>query len=182
MIDLKPFCGDRHRPEIMEPFSTGAWSYATDGHIAVRVPREDDIPKRENQPKKVADLFNSHMKDIEFSPLRMALPVPLPCATCGGRERLHVCPSCQCKCPECDGKNPDEFSVGIRGANFRGDLVRRILTLPEVTFASLHFTEDWAPLAFKFAGGGQGLIMPYRGRMKVHIEEPTETNSMMETA
>src|SRR5574337_601455 len=37
-IDLKKFCS-KDRPKLLDPFSGGEFTYASNGHIAVRVPR-----------------------------------------------------------------------------------------------------------------------------------------------
>ena len=41
-INLEIFCDPSH-PGLARPFSIDAWSYATNGHILVRVPRRDDV-------------------------------------------------------------------------------------------------------------------------------------------
>src|SRR3990167_7705159 len=44
MIDLQQFCSkDKERPHLMTPFTIGDFSYATNGHIIVRVRRLDGI-------------------------------------------------------------------------------------------------------------------------------------------
>ncbi|MFA7212093.1 MAG: hypothetical protein WC110_11680, partial [Bacteroidales bacterium] len=40
MIDLTKFCKPHHR-HFGEPWSSGEYSYATDGAIAIRIPRID---------------------------------------------------------------------------------------------------------------------------------------------
>ena len=48
-LDLQPFCcTSRH--QIMQPFSIGAFTFATDGVVCVRVPRRPDIPERDEAP------------------------------------------------------------------------------------------------------------------------------------
>jgi len=55
-IDLKLFCdpNDPVRPWLGQPFSAGAWTYATDGHIAVRVPRLEDVAENPAAPAEQA--------------------------------------------------------------------------------------------------------------------------------
>jgi hypothetical protein len=44
MIDLLRFCGeDKSYPEFLKPFSKGGYTYASDGHICVRVPIIDSF-------------------------------------------------------------------------------------------------------------------------------------------
>ena len=47
MIDLAKFCSrDAGRiSSIGTPWTVGEWTYATDGHIAIRVPRRDDVTR-----------------------------------------------------------------------------------------------------------------------------------------
>ncbi len=71
MIDLKPFCGDNDiRYYLNEPFSEGEFTYATNGHILIRVPRRDDVPEvsvdsmKNKIPKIYISLLVQHMKNI----------------------------------------------------------------------------------------------------------------------
>jgi hypothetical protein len=50
MIDLKPFCDKGSFRGLEAPFTVGDWTYATDGHICIRVPRRADAPERGRQP------------------------------------------------------------------------------------------------------------------------------------
>lgn len=44
--DLQQFCSkEQFRFSLHKPFSFGPFSYATDGIMAVRVPRRDDVPE-----------------------------------------------------------------------------------------------------------------------------------------
>jgi len=55
--DLKKYCSkDETRPYLHEPFSRGEWTYATNGHIAVRVPKLADVP----EPQKVVDIVRGY--------------------------------------------------------------------------------------------------------------------------
>ena len=48
-INLDIFC-DPSSPGLTRPFSVGTWSYATNGHILVRVPRRDDVAENPDAP------------------------------------------------------------------------------------------------------------------------------------
>ncbi len=42
MLDLLKYCGEEEEyPELLKPFSNGMYTYATNGHFAVRVPMID---------------------------------------------------------------------------------------------------------------------------------------------
>jgi hypothetical protein len=45
-IDLQKFCEPFRREEIATPWSSGVYTYATNGYVLVRVPRRDDIEQR----------------------------------------------------------------------------------------------------------------------------------------
>ena len=57
--DLQPFCSrDKTRTTLTQPFSFGEWTYATDGRIAVRVPRLFDFSEVDRAPNaRIEQLF-----------------------------------------------------------------------------------------------------------------------------
>ena len=62
VVDLSHYCGDEDdRPELSRPFSRGDYTYATNGHICVRIPRRADVPEIEGTPdaSKLSELFAS---------------------------------------------------------------------------------------------------------------------------
>jgi hypothetical protein len=49
--DMKPFCStDEIRPYLHNPFSRGDYSYATNGHIIVRVRKVAEISENDQAP------------------------------------------------------------------------------------------------------------------------------------
>ncbi|MBU2537260.1 MAG: hypothetical protein KKH22_02395 [Proteobacteria bacterium] len=105
MLDLMKFCNfDQGYGETMrKPWSTGKYSYATNGHILVRVLRRDEIPEREDAPP----LYN--VSHLFFKEPRTWLPAPVvspqkpkECELCGGTGSVFYC-------PECDGEGDLEF-------------------------------------------------------------------------
>lgn len=167
-LDLKPFCGvDQCRPYLLQPFSVGNFTYATNGHIMVRVPRRADVPdktKEFNQDKPL----EGHEKAI-YAPLTGSLPVMEmeDCDCFDGYE--HDCPDCECVCEACDGdgKTYPHASTSIGGANFAARYVALLLTLPGIEVAAKHAFPD--PLLFRF-DGGIGALMPINGECATHIE------------
>lgn len=79
-------------PKMCGPFSLGQYSYATNGHILVRVPRLADVPEWEALNEKVAAMFDA----IDFPAVTAAMvgipdfpePPPEICTCCKGRERF----------------------------------------------------------------------------------------------
>lgn len=104
------------RGEIREymraPFARGDWIYATNGHIAVRVPKVDGIAAESDKLKKIEGLFEKSKRD-NFIDLP-ELPEAEKCPTCNGSGIGYKCPKCEGKgdfdkdghsydCKECDG-------------------------------------------------------------------------------
>lgn len=173
-IDLQVFC-DKDNAKIGKPFSLGEYTYATNGHIAVRVPRDPNVPEIEAPPKIDACFAR------EFNPLasRRALKNPIPpaaaaktkkCEECGGRGVEHECHSCKCKCWECEGSGWYEEiryqSLEIGSRIFNVHAVRKILTLPSVLFDA---DGKGKAIGFTF-DGGEGMLMPLRRKQDNHIE------------
>jgi hypothetical protein len=101
--DLIKFCGGKDQVRLATPFSSGEYTYATNGYVLVRVPRLADIPEREDAPAidKVNKLFD-HYKG-EYSPIPDVGPIKTkPCPECEGTGKFQTC-------PECDGSGIVEF-------------------------------------------------------------------------
>lgn len=175
MIDLKPFCAtDERRPAMLEPFSLGDFTYATDGHAIIRVPRRDSVPP--NRDNDFAARFR-----------KWALSVLLDAALA---ERAFAAPPAHTvvpgkpgkKCPECNGKDSDCWECGGDGVvgeidgraryashDFNSRYIALIAGLPglEVAFgpeAARVFTDGVctglaSALVFRF-DGGVGCLMP----------------------
>lgn len=122
-VDLKPFCGSDHyhRGRLGGPWSLGAWTYASNGHIAIRVPRRADVPENPEAPENIKDLFERFVGE-SFRPLTARVPsadLP-PCRDCLGAGWVVKCPACDgegghdCNCEYCD-----HHCDGCDGSGFR---------------------------------------------------------------
>lgn len=101
---LKRFVAGRDdiREYMRAPFVQGEWIYATNGHIAVRVPKTEGIEAEESaKPAKIGDLFEKNKRDtfIEIP----ALPPREKCPTCNGSGIGY-------RCSECNGEGEIEHS------------------------------------------------------------------------
>jgi hypothetical protein len=94
-MDLTQFCGKQERYErygINKPFSQGGWTYATEGHVCIRVPRIQGIP--EQGKPEAYKLFD----DAEQRTVMMWQPLPEfvltveDCDYCHGKGYLKLCP------------------------------------------------------------------------------------------
>jgi hypothetical protein len=173
MIDLQPFCStDDTRPYLMKPYSRGEFTYATNNHVLVRVPRRDDAPEHDKAPN-VESVFIKFHKG-EFVP---APPFDVPafetteCDECaGGTEPAHDCPECECECETCDGTGSivEKASLTIRGSIFDAKYIRLLLALPSLELPTTIDAIDAMPFKFE---GGDGLLMPMRPPHKKTLGE-----------
>lgn len=173
MIDLSIFCGrDESRPYLLQPFSFGEFSYATNGHVMVRVPRLPDVAEQTQKGKWDAPFEG--LEQAAFSAPKFTLPKQpaqdTECEACDGRGFEHDCPDCECTCSACDGSGSEaaeaNVSTSYEGAVFALRYVRRVLALPGIELA--HVKASDAPLFFRFDGGA-GALMPMRGESANHI-------------
>jgi hypothetical protein len=171
-IDLNKFCDpDDCRSVCARPFSVGEYSYATDGHILIRVDRKADISDSDDPLKnKIISYFD--IKDLEPTPLPLNVSLPereiITCPECvdGIVEESHDCPCCECEdeCSYCNGtgkKDSDLLNrVEVHGAFFRQGNIRLIINLPNpmIIKRSKEYTD---PMCFSF-DGGIGFVMPTR--------------------
>lgn len=113
MIDLKPFCSTAEiRPDLLDPWSHGEYTYATNGFIAVRVPRRPDAADKSSEGESCAGTVDSYLTGVEtadMAPLPDVEPpavpayVPTPCMPCAGTGREHVT-----QCRDCRGAGMHE--------------------------------------------------------------------------
>ena len=175
-LDLQPFCStDEVRPYLMKPFSRHGFTWATNGHILVRVTlRSDisDVDKKFNIAGPLQDFESASFFKPEYF-LPPPVPAPVGCAACDGRGHEHDCPSCGCICGACDGKgevNPENnMSVSIGPTPFSLKYIRQILSLPGIEIETLAADQSMKPLFFRF-DGGIGALMPLRSPHTDHVD------------
>lgn len=175
-IDLSKYCGtDIFREYLHEPFNFGQYTYATNGHILVRVPQRDGF----GPLKKEFDIERP-LKGVDTTSMSALSHLPLPpipasrneeCEDCEGSGHEHECPDCTCECSSCDGTGTvtveSNISTTIRGLFYNLKYIAMALDLPGVVFADQ--TDDGDPFLFKF-DGGVGAIMPMRYKSSEHVE------------
>jgi hypothetical protein len=86
-IDLTPFCAspDANRCQIERPWSRGKWTYATDGKIVVRIPRDPEVPENKLAPSAMP-LFTAYFKDARaFQPFEETPLLGMETFKLGGR-------------------------------------------------------------------------------------------------
>lgn len=175
MFDLKPFCStDPVRPYLHAPFTQDGHTYATNGHILVRVAERPGVPPPPENKPRADKLF-----DKEWREPTMALPAfELPkeefndCERCDGlKSNYHDCECCTCVCEKCneDGKvsSLTGVSVGICGAIFAAKYAKMLQALPGIRVAAPKSGYDPMPFSFD---GGDGIVMPLKESLMTHIE------------
>ncbi|MBB1593573.1 hypothetical protein [Achromobacter sp. UMC46] len=107
MIDLKRFCAkDDPRPYLNAPWQEDGSSFATNGHIAIKLTAQADAELPAAAPT-MAGRIQKHLE--QSASHNIDLPIVLPeeqgraCGLCGGSGRLLVD-----TCTECDGSGSFE--------------------------------------------------------------------------
>lgn len=159
-VDLKPFCGDNDiRYYLNEPFSEGEFTYATNGHILIRVPRRDDIPEEKTMSDRAPKLFVDFAMQKSLDIPEVPAPEMVDCECVTSNGDLSETEVLQ-KCEDCGGTFKVElWGVGIDLGDSRFALryLRLLKTLPNCKISPNG--QKQAP--FKF-DGGDGLLMPMR--------------------
>ena len=175
---LQKFCSDDiTRPYIMKPFTRGEHTWATNGHIMIRVPKIDGIEELGGlppveKPWGIAD-WSLPLRPLKFGKLPPVEDEEGDCELCEGRGTEHDCPGCPCVCENCHGSgldkwiSDDEKSLSIGNAIFSARYIRELSELPRVQIPSDPHTEN--PMPFKF-DGGEGLLMPMRREYDDHLD------------
>lgn len=102
---------------FLKPFTFGAYTYATDARIVVRIPRHNKIPEAENPPQSLIRMDAwDYLADAKFIPLPILPAIREAkmefCQMCDGHGRLEDCHECKgsgvvtgasgrVKCSEC---------------------------------------------------------------------------------
>lgn len=134
-IDLNKFCGkEACRSYLTVPWSAGEYSHATNGHIAVRIPRRPEFEECSNAPN-IAKIYDEAGPVGRLSPLpNFIAPDPSPCPDCKGSGFILPCVECdgtgdatcsecghQTECTECDDGIVGPATKGQEGADACGE-------------------------------------------------------------
>jgi hypothetical protein len=178
-VDIQSFCStEKWRPRLHKPFSRGGYTWATNGHILIRVQLIKDVPDNGGS-ENVEGVWNTHFKPESFKPAPPLSILPnIPtikatCEACDGSGVEHECSHCSHECEECDGTGQAESqserksSVTISGIPYSVHYVRQILSLPDCEIEATP-VQDRA-LAFRFRGG-EGILMALREPYDHHTE------------
>jgi hypothetical protein len=145
-MDLKLFCSTSsyNHGRLAAPYSYGDYTYATNGHILIRVPRLADAPENENAPKvwtgDIAELFNR--EPAEWVPVPEVDYDGDECEVCGGTGTALLCPECEGEgevfpetkysiyegqdCATCEGNgqiSQQAWNDFVKGHKFKGQAI-----------------------------------------------------------
>lgn len=190
-IDLKQFCADGNDFRgLGHPYSDGQYTYASNGHIAVRVPLRE--PADDGQTKIGASiiratqaLFNDESLFVECGPIpACSMPNDSICPFCLGEGIYSKCPDCdgfgiveyderEETCDTCEGKRTDVVCNGCNGSGkhffARIKLTKQIgiawgylRIIESLPDAQINLSGGAADvIRFRFSGG-LGAVMPVR--------------------
>lgn len=169
MIDLTLFVAtstQRASLGLTKPWRKGAWVYATNRHMIVRVPAETapaDTPEFEpgKQPNNAEAMFDAAFALTDEFMVWPALPTLDVCSWCGG---TGVAPSPEEEeddespgsCFLCDGTGYPYDRVEVAGVGFKLHYLVRLAQLPQ---SRICVTGPNTAACVLF-DGGQGLLMP----------------------
>ena len=178
-IDLTKFCSRDHSNRS-QPFSRGKWTYATNGHICIRVPRLTNVPERLGTP----DARKIYAKADRLGPYKwVGVPkvdiTTFKCDRCDGTGKLDGDTERVYTCEECKGSGrvkeskPIRFLLGSRPGyaiylnNIYLNLIRRELPnaelglIKEASSTGIVTRTDFRPVKIRF-DGGEGILMPVK--------------------
>ncbi len=177
---LEQFCYDGDdRPYLARPFSLGQHTYATNGHIMVRVPVVEALGPPNGAPEGFEEALGKILKEpdgVKYFKLPHEKIPPKPddveCPICRGTGHEHHCPDCRCECFRCLGLgkiNPEDgvVSVTVNRIPFAAPYIRMIADLPDPRMSRPRRGEH--PVHFKFGESGFGALMPQRSALAIKI-------------
>ena|SRR3990167_2778804 len=171
MIDLLKFCSsEKSRSNFRVPFSKGEYTYATNGHLAIRVARTNlNAPDCESIFATAIERGDPPWIDLPPFELKQE-----KCPGCLGTGFVdEECRSCAkespnaYECEECEGGVILSGSAIVKAEKGKVRLAAKYLDLlkdlPEIKIGvdGDESTRSDKPIRFKFEGG-EGLLMPMR--------------------
>jgi len=133
---------------LQTPWSRGQYTYATNGHVIHRIPRQAEVP--ENADAVKCDHLFPPLDGLTWLPLPALQPPPLvECDYCEGADK---------DCDECNGTGiiMPIVRVTVGNADFQQAYLAMLGQFPDCQIA---VTGPKAPAVIRF-DGGEGLLMP----------------------
>lgn len=175
-VDLMQFCAkEKYRQNLKFPFTKDGYTWATNGHVIVRVAKRDDVKESDFSPDVVfvfSHYKNGGMVKLDTTSLPPVTFNKSDCECCHGRGTGHDCDDCTHICEECDGagklssSSDDTACVLIGKVNFAMGYIRQLGKLPGIQIYAKPMSLE--PCSFKF-DGGKGLIMPLSSKRTTQV-------------
>ena len=185
---LKKFCwnDDDSRTNIKQPWSEGSHSFATSGHLLIKVARIDGIQENKAAPE-LSRVWPKQQPEQWYAVPECEEKPAIDCPKCKGQQiKPAVCPECggtgnvewstyyndyTCDCLSCDGTGKIDVCNKCGGsgkvevlsyhpvgpAKFQVKYLHLLSTLPNCEIGPMDKT---GPAWIRF-DGGVGLIMPF---------------------
>lgn len=141
-INLKKFC-DIDNEHLREPFSEGDHSYATNGHILIRVPRVEGFKEGRPGTIKLDEFIFEGGAGYDALP-NYDPPKKEKCDTCKGHGKVSPC-------EECDGDGDVEwfsgfnwYSDGCKSCQGHGSVVGNDKVCPECEGEKTVYVDPWS--------------------------------------
>jgi len=172
---LHAFCQGTERKDLADPFNAGEFTYATNGAVAVRVPRDARYDRDVSDwvAKSIQKIFEtSGNPETRMVPARPYVDQVRTCTACDGRGKEHKCPSCECVCAVCKGKpvpvDISQVSLDVFGEIVDARFYKLAAALPGAQIT--RGAEKMQPIPFAF-DGGTGLLMPRKKPAILHVKD-----------
>jgi hypothetical protein len=97
MIDLISFCQTDGSKAINTPWSEGDYTYASNGHLLVRVPRREDVAEKIEAPNIAGTSLGAGLDKTpaEWVDVPRLVVAPDDCPECKGTGKQYNCPECE---------------------------------------------------------------------------------------
>lgn len=165
-INLKQFCGiDEFRLYLNKPGNIDDKTIATNGHILIRIPKDDRYDEIEGSFRKSVITFTESFSDRKWiSSVKFKMPKPVPCEYCNetGHAEGEECECCGAGnknldteeiCPYCLGLGKEYSSTGEDQDEIIGfPLAPRYLALIE-TLPNIEISPDKEKRILYFRSG-----------------------------
>jgi len=160
--DLLPFCADStdDRECFRQPWSRGDYTYATNGHVLIRVPRLADVEDGTGplpSPIQSVDALVQPADGAQWLPVpTVEMLAPVPCGWCGGIGKSFS----ECFCGG-TGESNSIVRVTVGEVDYQARYLALLCRLPHCEIAP----NGLKTAAIRF-DGGVGALMPLRGETR----------------
>jgi hypothetical protein len=188
---LKKFCATENaRPILTAPFSFGAYTYATDRKICIRVPRIAEVTE-ENDITQRLPWDQDEIAGWQDMPSGYMVPPRVVCRSCMGSKKFQPCLDCEflegcqedptealdCEriqeignpCTMCDATGTvfqkPYFRVPMRsgGTDLNGEYLEKLRVLPGMIWLAPDPADPLcACVRIRSSAGWDGMLMPMR--------------------